>query len=217
MPNPKKATLMKIEIKAQPGRREILMIYLDEEEWRKIHCSIFGRSPKFPCKSSMEEWEAAFQDMERKKVKLYVLRRLSAQSYHSVQLAKLLREKFVQPLTIQRIIEECQAYGYLNDEAWLENYMKAQLKRLSLRAALSKLQTKGFPREILDDMAEKWTDPQEEAKAIEKLFQTRYRHKNLSDFKERQKVFASLLRKGYSYEQVQKAYKKMLLPVFDQS
>ena len=128
---------VKIEIKAQPGRRDILTIYIDDEEWRKIHSSIFGRSPQFPPMSSMDECEAAFQELEQKKTRLYVLRRLSAQSYHSILLAKLLREKLVQSSTISLVIAECQARGYLDDQAWLENYMKAQLKRMSLRAALS--------------------------------------------------------------------------------
>ncbi|WP_068467144.1 regulatory protein RecX [Candidatus Protochlamydia phocaeensis] len=194
---------MKIECKPKAERKEILTVFLDGEPWRDVHIAIFGRFPAFPTCLSIQEWTAAFELLEYKRVKNYVIRRLAAQSYHSEQLNKLLRERLVQPPTIQKIIQECQEWGYLNDEAWIENFVRAHQKKQGLRVILAKLQAKGLSTENLQHIREQWINPEEETLAIRRLIQTKYRSKDLSQYKEKQKVFAALMRKGYPFELIQ--------------
>lgn len=194
--------MVTIAVEPKAGRRGILSILLNGSEWRAIHTAIFGRQPSFPFCSTEEEWEKAFSSMEYQKVKNYVLRRLSAQNYHSRQLRKLLNERLVDASTIDRIIGECQAKSFVNDEQWLESFIRANRKRLGLPAIMRKLHSKGFSIDEIRAIQDRWKNPEEERAAIQQLLQTRYRSKKLDQFHERQKVIASLMRKGFSFETI---------------
>jgi regulatory protein len=199
---------MKITYCPKGELREEFLILLDEEPRKEVHLAIFGRRPKWPKTiASWSDWQEQFNRLEYQAVKNYVLRRLTSQSYHSYQLKKLLKERLVQPATIQRVIEECLNSGYLNDEAWIESFMRGRLKRSSLRSILPKLQARGLPASLIEEIAERWQDPEQEMEAVGTLLRTKYRSKDLTQPKERQKVIASLLRKGYSYAILKQALK----------
>jgi regulatory protein len=194
---------LKITYCLKEERKEVLTIFLDGDAWKDIHIAVFSRRPKLPKEaSSLSEWSDLFNRLEYQLVKQYVLRRLSSQSYHSYQLKKLLAERLVQTQTIQKIIQDCLAWGYLDDQAWLESFVCSQLKRSSMRALMIKLQAKGLPSEIIQEVVEQWRNPDEEKQVIKKLLQTKYRSKDLTQYKERQKVMASLGRKGYPFDQI---------------
>lgn len=200
---------MKVEIIPKPGRKEIFSIFIEEEFWKEIHTSIFGRQPSFSDCSSVLEWPAIFAKKEYERVRNYVLWRLSSQNYHSAQLSKLLKERLVTARTIEMVISEFQDKGFLNDQAWIESFIRSQRKRLGLPAVMRKLQAKGISNEELRDIQAEWRDPEEELRNIAKLLQTRYRSKDLSQLKEKQKVIASLMRKGFAYELIQQSIQKL--------
>lgn len=195
---------MKIEQRPKEGRKEVLILFMEDEPWKEIHVAIFGRRFKFPSVSNLDEWQQQFDQLEYRQTKNYVLRRLSMQSYHSAQLTKLLKERLVQAHTIQRLIAECLDWGYLDDKAWLAAFKRG--KRLGLRAIAMKLRTKGLSREEIEDFITENRDPEEEKEGILRLMQTRYRHKDLNQPKERQKVIAALMRKGYDFEWIKQVF-----------
>lgn len=195
----------KIEFRPKMGRPDRYEIFVDDEKWRDVHRTIFGRNPSLPSVSSQEELIAAFDVYEYKRVKGYALWRLSAQSLHSEQLAKQLLDRLVQLRTIECVVQELREILILDDEAWLRGVMRNQQNRCSLKATLSKLRAKGLSNESIQRIKEEWSDPEAEDKAIQNLLKTRYRTKNLREYSVRQKVIASLMRKGYSFEQVKTA------------
>jgi regulatory protein len=192
-----------IEVVSKPDQRDIRIIVVNGEPWKKIHVAIFGRLPSFSSTQTIEEWEAAFDQLEYKKAKNYVLRRLAAKSYHSHQLFKLLKERLVQSATSQRLIHECIEWGYLNDSAWLDSFIQSHLKRSSQRAISAKLYAKGIPIEEVQNKLLEYNNPDVEKEGIKKLLATRYRSKDLTNYRERQAVIAGLIRKGYSFERIQ--------------
>lgn len=198
---------MKIEVKPHQSRKELFTIYIEDEPWREIHSTIFGKHPKFSSAQNEEEWEKFFHSYEYKRVKGYVTWRLSSQSYHSEQLKKLLRDRLVPEHLIQQMIEEHKKTGALDDDLWVERYLQQQQKKYGLKHILQKLKAKGFSREALDKMAEYNYDHDQiqEFEVIKKLLTSRYRSKDLSQYKEKQKVIASLMRKGFSYEHIKEA------------
>lgn len=141
-------------------------------------------------------------DPEYEKAKRYVVWRLSAQSYHSEPLKRLLKRKGYSQQIADALIAECQERGHLDDKAWVESFVRQRLGRESARAVVAKLRTKGIPSKEAAAAVAHWQDPAEEQQQIARLLETRYRSKNLTDFKERQKVIASLLRRGYPYDAV---------------
>lgn len=194
-----------ISFRSNERDKERWQILKDGEVWREVHRSIFGRKPVFPSLSVDRDCGLVFDHYEYQKVKAYIFRRLTKQSYHSEQLAKLLRERLVQDKTIDRVICEFKLLHILDDEAWLQNFMSSQQKRYSLRAMLLKLKSKGLSSNTLKQLAIEWNRPEKELEAIQRLLQTRYRSKDLSQYHIKQKVIAALLRKGYAFDQVKAA------------
>lgn len=202
---------MQILFKIKEGRKEYWEILIEGEKWREVHRTIFGKKPSFPSLSSADHLQSVFNEFEYRRVKGYVLWRLSAQSYHSEQLTKLLHERLVQPSTIERVLTEYKELGFLDDESWLQNFMRSQQKRYSLRSTLAKLHAKGLSTATIQHLAKEWKNPKEELQAIQHLLQTRYRSKDLSQYTSKQKVIVALIRKGYAFDQVQTALKNFIL------
>jgi regulatory protein len=184
------------------GRKELLSILIDGEEWKTIHTAIFGKNPSFPLCSSEMEWKQLFEKIESERVKNYALRRLSAQNYHSAQLTKLLKERLVTNAVIAKTIREFQAKGYLNDQDWIRSFVRSQRKRLGLSAILKKLYAKGVSSEEIQQVKETYQNSEEDYLNIQNLIKTKYRSKNIKLPKERQKIIASLVRKGFNFDQI---------------
>lgn len=199
--------MIQVHFRPKEGNKERWEILVDGEKWREVHRSVFGRAPSLPPVSEENELQSVFDAYEYRRVKGYVLWRLSTQTYHSEQLAKLLRDRLVQSHAIEQVIREYRAMGALDDEAWLQSFMRLHQQRYSFRDLLNKLRSKGFSAETISRLSEEWKNPDEEFEALHHLMKSRYRSKDLTDYKTRQKVIASLARKGYTFDQIQKVFK----------
>lgn len=176
---------------------KVKTIFVDEEPWRDIHCSIFGYQ-KFEIKS-IEQFEL----LEQKKVKSFVYKKLAQQNYSSHGLTKILKDFLVPKVLIQAVIQDCQDLGYINDEDWLKSFIRgAKAKKNGPRTILQKLLAKGFDKETASVALENEDSPKDRVMRIRKLLETRYKKYDLKDYKEKQKVVASLVRKGYSFEDI---------------
>jgi regulatory protein len=198
---------MKIEIVPKEGRKGVLTLYVDGEAWRDIHSAWAGHHPVFPVCTTLEEWEDAFDKFEYKRVKGYVIWRLSAQPYHSQMLHKMLRERYARSSTIDKVLKEFQALGYINDEAWIDSYIASRQKRYGFNAILAQLRSKGLTADVLQAIEMPEKKEEQEKEGILHLLRTRYRSKDLSEYKTKQKVFASLMRKGFAFENIQNVLK----------
>lgn len=189
---------MKIECRQKPGRKEFLTIFCDDEPWRDIHTSIFGRQPTFPQQCpSLEELTQLFTTLEYRGAKQYVLRRITAQSLPTATLARALSQRLVSDHTSQRILDEVVALGYVNDGEWTQSFVRSQSKRkYGPRAIAAKLVQKGMDREEVQE-AINALDDTAQREGIAELLRTRYRNKDLNDYREKQKVVAALIRRGF--------------------
>jgi regulatory protein len=89
--------------------------------------------------------------------------------------------------------------GVIDDEAWVASFVRSQSKRCGLRIIQQKLRAKGISADTSSFAGD---SPAAENEAILHLLNTRYRKKDLSQTKEKQKVIASLMRKGFAYQQI---------------
>lgn len=197
---------MKIFCKKKEGRAGTLTIYVDQEIWRDIHSTIFGRTPTFPANcqtmADLEEWlltaeyRGAFQ---------YALKRLTLKSQPTIELQKSLETRLVSELNIQKVIAKCKEFGYLNDDDWLASFVRIQMSRkLGPYSIIMKLRAKGIHPEIAKELVEHMDNSEGQQERIAQLLATRYRNRDLSDNRIKQKVIASLIRKGFAYEEINK-------------
>lgn len=197
---------MKLDIVQDLTKRDTLLLLVNDKPWKRLHTAIFGRKPRFNLKiQTKDELIHHFGKWELEKARNYAIRRLTQQSYHSEKLKNLLVQRLI-PLDIaEKVIQECIERGFLQDDLWLDHYIKRNLKKMSKRVIFQKLKREGIPLEILKELEEQWQDPQEEIEALKNLIQLRMKKKEMSDFKTRQKLIAYLARKGFSFDNIKEA------------
>lgn len=189
---------MKIECVPSEGRKAFITIFCDEDPWREVHTAIFGKKFTLPQCQSKEELSQKFQALEYRFAKLYVIRRLSAQNLPSSVLSKSLKERLVSEVTTLKLIEEFQELGYLNDGLWIDSFVRVQSQqKRGPKAIAQKLAMKGIAKDQIATALRTSCSISQQKESLKKLLETRYRQRDLSNFREKQKVIASLIRRGF--------------------
>lgn len=196
-----------MKISYQSKQQGIISIFVDEEPWKDIHSSIFGKKPAFPRQvASMEEWVEFFHTSEYQGALKFVMRRLSLQAQLSIELTCKLSEKLVSEHTTNRVLTECTRLGYLDDASTLHIYIQGLLRRgYGPQAILPKLLRKKIPFQHAKEMIERLNETTDHIPKIRHLLETKFRSRDLSDHASKQKTIASLLRKGFSFDDIKQA------------
>jgi regulatory protein len=187
--------------------KKTYQLFLDDDLWETVHVSIFGNRPNFGEVQSVEELNEKFTSLEFKGAKNFVLRRLTQKNYHSAELEKALKVRLVSPGVISQILEDFIRLGYLNDEAWLSSFVRSlRLQKFGFNSILLKLRRKGISddvaHQVIQEIKENELEEGNEQASIQKLLETRYKNRDLSIRKERDKVIAALVRKGYQFDDI---------------
>ncbi len=142
-------------------------------------------------------------DEDYRQAKVYALKRLSSKSYLTKELREsMLRKEFL-PEHVERILNECRELGYLNDDEWLDAFVRGQIsKKRGPKAIAAKLFQKGISRDKIQTIVTSLNEDHSQADGIRLLLKTKYKNKNLSDYQEKQKVIASLARRGYDFDEI---------------
>lgn len=197
-----------IFFRLKEGTQDRYEIIVEGDVWKEVHKTIFGKDPRFPRIEDSDHLQVVFDELEMKRVKNYLQWRLSCQNYHSDQLRKMLSERLVQPKTIDKSIKQLVAMGLLDDRAWLETFVRLHKKRMGIRLIVAKLKSKGITNESLRFLSYE-KDEEEKAREIESIVNQlhgKFQRRDLTQEKERQKVFCFFLRKGYEYDQIKQAF-----------
>lgn len=176
-----------------------ILVKLDGELFRKLHVSIVGKKPEIPFHAEEESLTSLIAKLETAGARQYALRKVAAQAVLSMQLRDSLKERGISTQIIQPIIDEFQRNGYINDEDWIASFVRVQkAKKAGPQMIFQKLRMKGVPEELIEPFMEE-DSPQERLKT---LIQTKYANRDLSQYKEKQKVVAALVRKGYALDDI---------------
>ena len=146
------------------------------------------------------------QEPEYIQAKKFVVQRLAMKNYSSFELIKALKERSVSKEVIDKIIGEFTKQGYINDDDWIKCFIRRQQQRnLGPQQIAMKLRAKAVPKEQIQKSLEKMDSSDSQLQRIQELLEGRFRSKDLTDYKEKQKVFAALARKGFDFEVIQEA------------
>ena len=109
---------------------------------------------------------------------------------------------------VAKVIARLQEVGLVDDRRFAENYASRLMEgNVSKREALQKMLQKGVPYDMAKEVLSA-TETDENAQ-ITALIEKKYRTKLLSE-NGVQKVYAALIRKGFSYEAVKNALKNFI-------
>lgn len=190
---------MKVECLPHSTCKNLITVLCDGDPWRHLHMSIFGRKPALPAECpSIDDLEQLLFSLEYKQAKLFVLKLLSMRSLPSPGLERVLRQRLVSEENITRLIEECCQAGYVNDDEWTASFVRGQTARKrGPKAIVQKLAAKGISKAQVDAAMQSAGGVDQQKEMIEQLLAKKYKDRDLSDFREKQKVIASLVRRGF--------------------
>lgn len=117
---------------------------------------------------------------------------------------KLLKRGFCMQ-AIDIALNKLQQYGYINDTAFAQLYVEANNK-LSKQMLYNKLFAKGIDKQVIDNVLQGVSNHAQLDVAIN-LTQKYLKNKSFEDCKS--KLYAYLVRKGFTYELINKAIKKV--------
>ena len=154
-------------------------------------------------------YETIRKEILPKRAKKRCLNLLQKKSYTEYKL----REKLIEGLYTQDIIDEAidyvKSFHYVNDYDYACQYIFYHKETESRRKIEEKLSLKGIDREILSqafqDSYEEEEQQEIELQQAKKLLEKKNYNAETMDWKEKQKVYAFLARKGISSSIIQKA------------
>lgn len=190
---------MDLSFKLQ-GRQ--VKIFVDGELFKEVSVTLFGKNPSLPkYLQDIDSLKTFLAEEEYQKGRSYALKCLGNRNYLASQLKEALINKLVDPSIADRILSDCKRYGYLDDDAFIDGYIRQCLSRHDgPQKIIMKLREKGVSYTLASEKVAAFADS--ETEQIQYLLKTRYSRYNLEDYKERQKVIAALQRKGFSLDKV---------------
>lgn len=124
------------------------------------------------------------------------------------ELRRKLKEADYPEEVIIRVINYMKEYGYLNDERFTSLYVKSRKSTKSKQFIKSELLQKGLDKSMIDEVLEieYSEDAEEDAEllAIKKAITKKTKTPQLLTFEEKQKLIASLFRKGFDINKIKK-------------
>jgi len=110
--------------------------------------------------------------------------------------------------SIDKTIEKLLEYGYINDEIYVENYIKTYGNRKGKKLLRFELLKKGVKQEIIDEKLENMFSFDDEKNTCIILAEKYLKSKEV-DLKTRQKLFAYLMGKGFSSSVINEVIKEL--------
>ncbi len=119
------------------------------------------------------------------------------------ELEQRLRDKGIADEAIEPAMDKLTAYGYVDDAAYAKEFVQSAVSvgRWGRIAVAHRLKEKRLDRALVDEAMAAYTDEDEQRNARTQL-DTLMRGASGDARKQRQKVFASLTRHGFSYDTI---------------
>ncbi|MCR5501652.1 MAG: recombination regulator RecX [Lachnospiraceae bacterium] len=204
---------MKItKIKEISGKR--FRIYLDEEPafvLFKGELSSYGIEEDGEL--SEEAYSGIMGELLPKRAKMRAMKLLKDRPYTVRGLTDKLVEAEYPDSAVNEAISYVQSYGYLDDAKYAHDFVYTYKGRKNRMRIIAELNEKGVDRDLIEEalLDELGEDPEEyELAQIRKFLAKKNYDPETASFEEKQKILASICRRGYSPGLVKKAMEETL-------
>ena len=171
-----------------------------------------GELREYGIKVGTEISEATYEEITSvvlsKRCKLRAMNLLQKKDYTTRQLKDKLEEGLYPKELVDEAIEYVSSYKYLDDERYARDYINYHMSTRSKNRIVQDLVTKGISKDMLMPIMEELYDEEsgdvelDQVKAL--LIKKRY-DPDTTDFKEKQKIMAFLMRRGFQMSTIRKA------------
>ena len=156
-----------------------------------------------------EDYRAIMEEVLPKRAKLRAMNLLQGREYTTSQLRTKLQQGFYPPKIIEQAIDYVAGFHYIDDLRYAVDYITYHEDSRSRRRIEQDLQSKGILAATIEEAWQVWREnggkQDEQAMIRELLYKKHYDTEGETDWKERQKIYAFLARKGFSAEAIRKA------------
>ncbi len=199
------------------------MIVTDVVEFDKKRSKIFidgefafvlykGELKDYSVKAGKELSESDYREILGvvlpKRTKLRAMNLLQKKDYTEKQLRDKLNEGLYPREIVDEAIEYVKSYKYLNDERYARDYITYHMSTRSRARIIQDLTGKGISKDDLMPIIEElYAEDNGEAELdqIKTLLIKKHYDPQTSDYKEKQKLMAFLMRKGYNLSDIKRA------------
>ncbi len=159
-----------------------------------------------------ELFDEIIEDTVYRRAKQKALAILKHMDRTEKELISKLKDAHYTDIIIEKTIDYLKGYSYINDERYASNYIRLKKSTLSILTIKTKLLQKGINKELLEkiiaieyDLEDDDMDP--EIIAINKAIQKKYKDITDINYDDRQKLKASLYRKGFDLDKINRCLK----------
>ncbi|EHR33905.1 regulatory protein RecX [Helcococcus kunzii] len=187
-------------------QRSLFNIQLDTDEKFNISYEIYE---KFALKTDqildVELYNILEKENDYQNAKKVAENYLNYKSRTTHELINKLKSVTKNEKSINKVIEYYKRLDILNDKRYAEEFIKVYLtmKNESMTKTKYKLMQKGISAKMIDSILEGY-DREIEYENIKIIFEKKYKNKDLSDFKEKQKAFRYLSSRGFQYDAIKR-------------
>ena len=190
------------------GKGERYHLYLDDDYFGTFEAEILARH----CFKTGQQFEDDFfEDLKIENGDYACFNRGLSALEKSMKSKKMLwtylKEKGYPTVCIEKAIKKLESYGYIDDEAYCENYI-ASYPTKSRRKLKFDLLNKGIKEETIEEKLNMLTNDEQESEKCLKYAQ-KYMTNRPIDLKTKQKFYNHLVGKGFSYEDIAKAWEEI--------
>ena len=171
-----------------------------------------GELRDYKIKEGQELSDESYQDIMDvvlpKRSKLRAMNLLQKKDYTEKQLRDKLSEGLYPADIVDDAIHYVKAYHYLDDERYARDYITYHMPVRSRNRIIQDLSGKGISKDIFMPIVEELymeEDSDVEREQIRKLLIKKHYDPEETDFKEKQKIMAFLMRKGFQMSDIRKA------------
>ena len=157
---------------------------------------------------SRELYDEIFGTVLSKRAKLRAMNLLQKKDYTEKQLRDKLAEGLYPQDIVDEAIEYVRGYRYLDDERFVRDYVTYHMTTRSRNRIIQDLTQKGIKKEIIIPILEEVYEEENDSSGVSvedeqiaKLLIKKHYSPEM-DFKDKQKIMAFLLRKGYSMDSI---------------
>jgi len=155
-----------------------------------------------------QDYRTIMEEVLPKRAKLRAMNLLKSRQYTTAQLrTKLLQGYYPEPI-VQQALDYVASFHYTDDLRYAVEYITYHETTKSRKRMEQDLLRKGIQRDIMEAAWKEWEQQggvSNELAIINNLLEKKHYNSESADYKEKQKMYAFLLRKGFSGEQIRQA------------
>ena len=160
---------------------------------------------------SQEHYRQIMSEVLPKRAKMRAMNLLQSRDYTRSAMADKLKTGFYPETVIEEALNYVASYHYIDDIRYAKSYMHYNHERKSRKVIEMDLIRKGVSKADIESAWREWQEDgnaQNEEEQILKLLEKKHFAGASADAKERQKIYAFLMRKGFSMDSISKTMKR---------